>query len=213
LWKNDFEESRKYLDKAKELSPLNPDVESAESNYALHLAAFEEEKVFKLRAEADSLSGEGKFDEALAKYDEFKSKRTALSREEMIEYASIISCTKDYKRAIGIYTKLLNEQFDPIVALDRAKNYYLDQDSTRAVEELEGLNKSYPDDDDVREVLADAYVMTNKLSEAENIYRDLEKKATNEKSKHDIQQKMIYLGERYGKNKNYEKAILFIMKC
>jgi len=206
LWKNDFSESKKYLDIAKELSPHNLDVESVESNYALHLSAVEEEKVFKLRTEADELSGEGKFDEALAKFEEYKSKRTALSREEMIEYASIISCTKDYKRAIGIYDKLLIEKYDPIIALDRAKNYYLDQDSTRAVEELESLNKANPYDDDVRTILADSYIMTNKLSEAENIYRDLEKKAKDEKSKHDIQQRMIYLGESYAKNKNYEKA-------
>ena len=206
LWKNDFKESRKYLDKAKEISPLNTDLESAESNYALHLASFEEEKVFKLRAEADSLSGEEKYDEALFKFEEFKSKRKSLSRAEMIEYASIISCTKDYKRAIGIYDKLLNDQYDQVVALDRAKNYYLNQDSSKAVEELENLNKSDPDDDDVREVLADAYVMTNRLTEAEKIIRDLVKKVQDDKSKIDIQQKMIYLGEGYTKNKRYEKA-------
>ena len=206
LWRNDFTQSKTYLDKAKELSPFNPDVESAESNYALHLSAFEEEKVFKLRQEAGELTVEGKCDEALAKYEEFKSKRTALSREEMMEYASIISCTKDYKRAIAIYDKLLNEEFDFKAAFERAKNYYYDQDTTKAIEELESLNKSYPDNGEVRAQLGDAYLMTNNLSSAENIYRDLETKSTDEKSKDDIMQRMINLGDGYAKNKNYDKA-------
>src|ERR1035437_10298552 len=114
-----------------------------------------------------------------------------------MEYASIISCTKDYKRAIKIYDKLLNEQYDFKTAFERAKNYYYDQDSTKAVEELESLNNSNPDDDEVRAFLAGAYVMTNKLSSAENIYRDLERKAVDDKSKNDVFQMMLYLGDGY----------------
>ena len=206
LWKNDFEESKKYLEMAKELSPLNPDVEAVESNYALHLSAFEEQKVFKLRFEAGELAQAGNYEEALAKYEEFKSKRKSLSYEEMMEYASIISANKDYKKAIGIYDKMLNEKYDPKVALERAKDYYFDQDSTQAIEELEKLNKENPDDDNIRAVLADSYVMNNKPALAEIIYRDLEKKASDEKSKNDIMRRFIYLGEGFAKNKNYNKA-------
>lgn len=206
LWKNDFSESKKYLDIAKSISSANPDFETAESNYALHLSAFEEEKVFKLRTEAGELSLNGKCEEALSKYDDFKSKRSALSREETMEYAAIISCTKDYKRAIGIYDNLLTTQYDFNIALERAKNYIYDRDSLKAIDELESLNKSNPDDQEVRALLGDAYLMNGKLYNSESIYRELLSKSSDEKSKNDILQRMTNLGEGYANNKNYNKA-------
>ncbi|MEW6701520.1 MAG: tetratricopeptide repeat protein, partial [Bacteroidota bacterium] len=121
LWKKEFSEAKKYLDKANLIAPNNPEVESAESNYALHLSAYEEMKVFEIRSEAGKLAMEGKCSEALQKYEEYKSKRTGLTREEMIEYASIASCAKNFDKAIENYDKILADKFDYSLALQRAK--------------------------------------------------------------------------------------------
>ncbi len=172
-WKKNFPEARKYLDAAKKISPNSPEVEGAENNYALHLSAYEEQLVFELRLEAGRLAEEGLCNEAVAKFEEYKSKRTALTRDEMIEYASYFSCSEDYQKAIEIYDTLLNEQFDYDVALQRARNYYNVGDTTMAISELENLGKINPEDQKAQLYLADAYTVTNQFNKAEIIYREL----------------------------------------
>jgi len=172
-WKKNFPEARKYLDVAKKLAPNSPDVEGAENNYALHLSAYEEQLVFELRLEAGRLSAEGNCSEAVSKFEEYKSKRTALTREEMIEYANYLSCAQDFGKAVSVYDELLNEQFDYDIALQRARNYYNTGDTTLAITELESLGKMNPEDQKAKLYLADAYTVTNQFDKAELIYREL----------------------------------------
>ena len=206
-WKKNFIIAKKYLDLAKQISPNSPEVESAQSNYEIHLAANEEQKAFEIRNEAGRLSENGNCEEALAKYDDYRSKRTALTRDEMLEYASIASCAKEYSLAIEYYDKVLSDQFDYTVALHRAKNYYLNQDTTKALEELESINKLNPEDDEAKLILADTYAVTNQLDKSEAIYRELKSSTQDDpKQQEIINQRLVFLGEYYVKNKNYEKA-------
>ncbi|MCX6173844.1 MAG: tetratricopeptide repeat protein [Ignavibacteriales bacterium] len=206
-WKKNFSEAKKYLDIARQISPNSPEVESAQSNYEIHLAAYEGQKVFEIRNKAERLSEAGKCEEALAKYDDYRSKRTALTRDEMFQYAAIASCAKEYSLAIEYYNKILNEQFDYTAALHRAKNYYLNQDTTKALEELENICKLILEDDEARIILADTYVVTNQLDKSEAIYRDLKSKMQNDaKQQEIIIPRMVYLGKYFVKEKRYEKA-------
>jgi len=205
-WQKNFPEAKKYLEIAKQLYPKSFDVESAENDLALHQTAYDELKVFEIRGEAEKLSMEGKCDEALLKYDEYISKRTALSRDELIAYAAICSCSKNYSKAIDAYSKALDERFDFSIALLRAKNYYLNNDSTKAIQEFDNLSKISPDDDEARLFLADMYALANQLSKAEEIYRGLKSKAQDENQKELIDQKLVFLGEYYVKDKKLDKA-------
>ena len=205
-WQKNFPEAKKYLEIAKQVAPKSFDVESAESNLALHQTAYEELKVFEIRGEAEKLSMEGKCDEALLKYDEYISKRTALSRDELIAYAAIYSCSKNYSKAIDVYTKVLDERFDFSIALLRAKNYYLNNDSAKASQEFENLSKTSLDDDETRLFLADAYTSTFQLKKAEEIYYALKLKASTEEDKQSINKRLLFLGEYYARDKNYNKA-------
>lgn len=207
LWKKNFNEAKKYLDLARQISPNNPEVESAQSNYQIHLAEYEGQKVFEIRDQALRLSEEGKCDEALAKYDDYRSKRTALTRDELFQYAAIASCAKEYSLAIECYNKILTEKFDYTAALNRVKNYYLNQDTTKALEELENISRLIPEDDEARIILADTYVVTNQLDKSEAIYRNLKSKMPNDaKQQEKIIQRMVYLGKYLVKEKRYEKA-------
>lgn len=206
-WKKNFIEAKKYLDRAKQISPNNPEVESAQSNYEIHLAASEEQKVFEIRNQAGRLSEAGNCIDALAMYDEYRSKRTALTRDEMLAYAAIASCAKEYPLAIEYYDKVLSDQYDYTVALYRAKNYFLNQDTTKALQELESLSKLNPDDDDAKLILADTYAVTNQLDKSETIYRELKSKTQdNPKQQEVVDQRLVFLGEYYVKNKDYKKA-------
>lgn len=205
-WEKDFISAKKYLELSKQIAPKSTEVESSESNLELHMTAYEELKVFEIKGEAEKLSIAGKCDEALIKYEEYLSKRTAPSRDELIEYAGISVCAKNFSKAIDAYTKALDQQFDYSIALLRAKSYYFNQDSTNAVQEFESLSKMFPDDDEARLFLADAYTSTFQLKKAEDIYLALKSKALDEKQKQIIEQHFLFLGEYYVKDKNYEKA-------
>jgi|GEM_PF-258415 tetratricopeptide (TPR) repeat protein len=172
-WKKNFPEARKYLDIAKSLAPNSPEIEGAENNYALHLSAYEEQKVFEIRQEAGKLAEAGNCAEAVTKFEEYKSKRTALTRDEMTEYASYASCAQDYAKSIAIYDTLLAQQFDYHLALYRARDYYNNGDTTAALSELLNLSKINPEDMQAHLYLADAYAATNQLDKAELIYREL----------------------------------------
>ncbi|MDP3581085.1 MAG: tetratricopeptide repeat protein, partial [Ignavibacteria bacterium] len=149
---------------------------------------------------------EGKCVEALAKYDEYFEKRKSLTREEKIEYADIASRANNYPRAIQLYDEILAEGFDYKAALLRAKNYFLNSDTTKARTELESLSKINPDDDQALMLLANTYANTNRLEDAEQIYRTLKAKENSTVAKQDINQQMLFLAGNYIGAKNYERG-------
>ena len=205
-WKKDFILGRQYLDEAKGYYPGNSEVANMESVFQLRQQANDEAKIFEIRGEAGKLSMEGKCVEALAKYDEYFEKRKSLTREEKIEYADIASCANNYPRAIQLYDEILAEGFDYKAALLRAKNYFLNSDTTKARTELESLSKINPDDDQALMLLANTYANTNRLEDAEQIYRTLKAKENSTVAKQDINQQMLFLAGNYIGAKNYERG-------
>lgn len=205
-WKKNFPEAKKYLDIAKSIAPNDPEVETAESNYAIHLSAYEEQLVFEIKAEAGKYAADGNCEEARNKYEEYFSKRTAPTRDELREYADIVACTQDFPKAIEIYDKLLNDEFDYRLAVQRARIYYYNKDSLMAVSELESLQKIKPDDDELNLFLADAYAVTDQPAKAEKIYRELISKAENDQELKDLNKRLVFLGEYYIRNKELERA-------
>lgn len=206
-WNKDFVKAKKYLDLAHQIAPNSPDVVNAQNNYEIHLDANEERKIIEIRREAGKLREKGKCDEALATYDIYRSKKKVLSHEEMLEYASFASCAKQYSLAIEYYDKVLNDQFDYKAALYRVQNYFHNGDSTIALEELEKITKENPDDDEAKMVLADTYAIANQLEKSEKVYRELKSESKDNPRQHEIvNQRLIFLGEYYVKNKKYDKA-------
>lgn len=205
-WKKDFITGKQFLDEAKSYYPSNTEVANMESIFQLRLQAYDETKLFEIRGEAGKLSMEGKCVEALIKYDEYFEKRKSLTREEKIEYADIATCAKNYSRAIELYDEILKDEFDYKAALLRAKSYYLNSDTSKARIELESLSKINPDDDQAQLLLANAYASTNRMDEAEVIYRSLKAKEAGILAKQDIDQQLLYLAGSYIDSKNYEKG-------
>lgn len=206
-WKKDFETGQKYLDELKSYYPNNPEVANMESIFQLRQQADDETKLFEIRGEAGKLSMEGKCVEALAKYDEYFEKRKSLTREEKIEYADIATCALQYNRAIQLYDEILKEGFDYKAALLRAKNYFLNNDTTLARTELESLGKMNPDDEQARLLLANTYAATNRLEDAESIYRELKLKNNGAAANLDIDQQMLFLAGNYIDTKKYDKGV------
>ncbi len=206
LWKKNFTESKKYLDRAKVIDPKNPEIGNAESNYASHLSAFEEMKISELRVEAGRLAKGGNCDAALAKYEEYRTKRADLSNEELFEYAEINSCTGNFDKAIETYDKLLKDQFDYSLAFLRAKNIFFQRDTLLAVKEFESLAMINPEDSDLQIYLADSYALANQLSKAEMIYRRLKSKSASTEKIKELDKKILYLSDYYVAGKQFDKA-------
>lgn len=205
-WKKNFPEAKKYLEIAKKISPSNPEVISTESNYELHLSAYEELKVFEIKGEAEKLLMEGNCQDARTKIEEYFSKRVGPTREELAEYANILTCAQDYPKAIEIYDKLLNEEFDYHLALLRANVYYLNNDSLTAINELENLSKLNPGDIDNKILLADTYAAVGLPAKADSIYKSIEDSVTNEQERNSLNKKLILLSGSYIRVKELDKA-------
>ncbi|KAF0151173.1 MAG: tetratricopeptide TPR2 [Ignavibacteria bacterium] len=205
-WRKDFAAGKKYLDELVSYFPNNPEVANMESIFQLRQQADDETKLFEIRGEAGKLSMEGNCVDALAKYDEYFEKRKSLTREEKIEYAEIATCALQYKRAIELYDEIIKDGFDYEAALLRAKNYFLNNDTTKARTELESLEKMNPEDDQARLFLANTYAATNRLEGAESIYRELKMKAVSTAEKNDINLQLLFLAGNYIDAKKYEKG-------
>ncbi|MEJ5350250.1 MAG: tetratricopeptide repeat protein [Melioribacteraceae bacterium] len=205
-WKKNFPEAKKYLDIAKEIDPSNPEVVSAESNYELHLSAYEETKVFEIRAEAEKLFMEGNCSDARTKYEEYFSKRTGPSRDELIEYANILTCAEDYPKTIEIYDKLLSDEFDFKIALQRANAYFLNKDSLKAVEELEKLSRIDSIDINSKMDLANAFSIVGLPGKADSIYQSLKDSLKTSEELSLLNEKLITLGSSYIKTKELDRA-------
>lgn len=204
-WKKDFETAKLYLDKLKKLYPNNPETINMQSVYELRYQANEEAKIFAIRGEAGKLSMEGDCVAALAKYDEYFEKRKNLNRDEKMEYADIATCAKDYSKAIKLYDEILNEEFDFKAALLRAQNYFANGDTTLAKAELERLAKINPDDVPTKILLADTYVATKRFDQAEKLYKEVKSKS-DDNSKKDIDQKLIYLAGYLAEDKQFDRS-------
>lgn len=205
-WKKNFPEAKKYLDIAKEIDHNNPEVISSESNYELHLSAYEEIKVFEIRAEAEKLFMEGNCQDARTKYEEYFSKRTGPTRDELIEYANIVSCAEDYPKALEIYDKILSEEFDFKVALQRINVLYLNKDSIKAVEELEQLSNRDTLDIESKMDLANAFSMIGLPLKADSIYNAIKDSLKTPEELSLLNEKLITLGNSYVRTKQLERA-------
>lgn len=205
-WKKNFPEAKKYLDIAKQIDPANPEVISSESNYELHLSAYEEVKVFEIRAEAEKLFMENKCSEARAKYEEYFSKRTGPTRDELIQYANIVSCAEDYNKAIEIYEQLIKDEFDFKVALMLANAYYLNKDSLKALQVLDVIKRKDFLDIETKMDLASAYSMIGMPFKADSIFREIKDSLKSVADINLFNEKIISLSNSYIRTNNLDKA-------
>ncbi len=205
-WKKNFPEAKKYLEIAKKIDPNNPEVISSESNYELHLSAYEEIKVLEIRAEAEKLFMEGNCQEARIKYEEYFSKRTGPTRDELIEYANIVSCSEDYSKALEIYEKLLNEEFDLKVALQYVNVLFLNKDSLKAVEKLKSISEKDLFDIEEKMDIAYAYSMIGLPMKADSIYLSINDSLKTPEEFSLLNEKLVMLGNSYVRTGQLEKA-------
>jgi len=69
---------------------------------------------------------DGDYDGAVAKYDEYLTKITAPTKQELLEYGDILFAAKQYENAIDAYDQILEEGDDFDVQLLENKSTVVD---------------------------------------------------------------------------------------
>ena len=172
-WEKNFEESKKYLDIAKSLEPNSSIVSATEQFYERALSANEGLKIIQIRSDAGQLAMNRDYEGAVAKYDEYLSKITAPTRQELLEYADILFAAKYYDKAVSTYDQILLDGDDFDVSLLRARAQLYTNDSTAALNKLILLAEQKPESYEANLYLADAYSRMEEYDEARDIYETM----------------------------------------
>ncbi len=172
LQQRDFIASRNYINRIKELDPLNSALDQLESDFEIGKVTAEQARLFEILQQGRQLALENQCQEALVKYDEY----LAGTEPNVIiqkEYANVNVCAKNYNKAIAIYNILLNQKYDFETDLMRAKTYYYMRDSVNALSSFQRLVKEKPGDFVSNLYLGDSYTMMHQYSEAADVYENM----------------------------------------
>ncbi|MCC6549375.1 MAG: tetratricopeptide repeat protein [Ignavibacteriaceae bacterium] len=169
----DFNKALEFLTLAKTIDPKSKEVEAIQNYYDSNLELEEDRKNFEILVEARNLAVEQKCDEALLKYDEYFSKISNPSRFEQIEYADVNLCAGNFEESLNIYDRLLENEYDYDISLQRAKVYLWSGDSLRALSELTRLVEEDTSNFESRFYLAETYETMEEFDDAREIYSKL----------------------------------------
>ena len=172
-WKREHAQAKKLIDRAYKVSPNNPEIANVESFYNAQIALEDDRVKLDKRAEIGELVKDEDYDGALELFDEYFEMDESPSRQVYREYAQINFATGNYNTAIEIYDKLLEEEYDNRIALDRANTYLGSGDSLKALNAFLELSENDPDNYDAKMGLANSYVAIHQYGDADDIYDEL----------------------------------------
>lgn len=172
-WQKNFEDAKKYLAISKNLAPNSNMVISAEQFYLRSLSANEGLKIIKIRAAAGQLAMDGDYEAAVEKYDEYLSKITAPTRQELLEYADILFAAKYYDKAVTIYDQILEEGDDFDAELLRARAQLWTADSAAALNQFKILAAKNPESYEANLYLGEAYSKMRQYDDAKDVYEKM----------------------------------------
>lgn len=190
---NKPEESKKYIDWAKKIDPLNPGIEKTELLYFNYQKALKEERIYSLIETGRKFVTEGNCEQASAKFDEYFSLVKSPTDSELIEFADICNCLQKYEEANSIYSRILEKEYRSDVALLRAKNLLWSKDYNKALADLKLVTTKNPNDYEAKAFLGEAYQNLKQHSMAENIYKDVLSESQNEQINEMVRENMSYL--------------------
>jgi tetratricopeptide (TPR) repeat protein len=197
---SNFEGAKEYLNRAHRIDPGSKDVKAAQDLYEASLRAEGQRQTFALLDSARQLTSAGNCVMAVKMYEGYLARTSEPGKTILLEYADAHSCMKNLQKAIQICDELLAQGYDFDVALMRAKNLLWSGDSLRALQELKRLVGEKPQDFMSSLYLGEAYQRTGRLSEARDVYDQLQKLAATAEERNLLRSRVQYLpaGGIYG---------------
>ncbi|MCE1188222.1 MAG: tetratricopeptide repeat protein [Ignavibacteria bacterium] len=185
-----FAEAEAIIKDARAKHPGAKEIDIIQNSYDSKMAQEPEYQNFQVLVSARETAAAGDCPGAIEKYNEYFSNSKAPSKLELIEFADVNSCAKNYKKALEIYDKLLAEEYDYDVALLKAKATLWGGDSISAKNQLIELMRKDTSNFDARFYLAEAYEHLKDIDSAKVIYDSLYV-ATPDSAKRDLITKRI----------------------
>ena len=118
------------------------------------------------------LSREGRFQEAITKFEEYWALRGRRTRDEVKEYAALYSAAGDFVNAVSIWHDLLAERYEYDIEKEIAKNLFYLGDYTGTIATTERLVRDNPADFEVRILQGDAYRDAGRYADATSAYAE-----------------------------------------
>lgn len=196
-WKNDFLNADKYFEEARVLSPNNKQISDVANIINLRKSQFDEVQIYQILVSAAKYVQSGDCESALKKYDEYYSKTNQFTRQQLIEYASIANCAKQYRLAVESYDKLLAEQYDVDLAFQRIISKANSGDTLNTVSEIEKLAQLKEANFETNSLLALAYSSANQPKKAEIVLRRMLQYELDEEKKIAVERQLLSLSTTY----------------
>ena len=168
-----FDDAKAKIDQGNAISPGSKEIETVQNFFDVTMALEEDRKNFEILVAARETAVTGDCPAAIIKYDEYFSKIKAPSKIELLEFADIQSCAKNYGKALEIYDQLLAQEKDYDVEVLKAKATLWGGDSLNALEQFKTLSKTDTSNFDAKFYMAEAYERLKNYDEAKNIYSSL----------------------------------------
>ncbi len=168
-----FDGAKEKIEEGNKISPNSKEIESVQNFYDVTMALEEDRKNFEILVDARETAVAGDCPGSLVKYDDYFSKIKAPSKIELLEYADINSCAKNFSKALEIYDKLLAEEYDYDVAVLKAKASLWSGDSVAALAQFQKLAKEDTTSFDAKFYLAETYESFKNYDSAKAIYEAL----------------------------------------
>lgn len=173
-----YDEGKQLIEKARLINPNSKEILTVEDYYNAVMSYQEGQKIYQILFDARDLVAAGDCQGALTKYEDYFSKISSPTRQELFEYADVNACAKNYQKSFDIVNKLIEEEYDYDMAIFRGKAYLWLGDSVTALKEFQKLVAERPDNFDARFNLAAAYEYNQEYGEAEDIYNQLIEEST-----------------------------------
>ncbi|MBK8660343.1 MAG: tetratricopeptide repeat protein [Ignavibacteriales bacterium] len=170
--KNNFDQASALIDSVRAIDPNHPELETLLSNLETSKLRAAEEALFQSLEVGREKIRAGDCQGALEVYDDFLIKHEG-NRTILKEYADINSCLKNYDKALAIYDSLINQEYDYLIDLERAKVYFSKGDYQKSISEFERLVKEDNADFAAKLFLGDAYAQVEDYDKARDMYDSL----------------------------------------
>ncbi len=156
--------------KAAAIDSTNSDYVDIKSMYELLKLKKKEEYYVSQVNKADSLMREGKYKEAIPKYEEY-IENVGERKNVLLSLGNAYLMDNDYDSALQTFDKL--ERLDPSfeTQLTKAKILFWSGDSLNVVNEFQKLLEEKPDDPELKVYLGDSYFREHDYKLADSLYR------------------------------------------
>ncbi len=169
---NDLKNADHYVSLAVEINPSSLEIERLKFGINRQQEINKQNELYSILEEARNKANNKDCNGAVILYEKY-NELTSPDKNILLEEADAFVCAKDYHSAIKIYNQLLSQSYDYEINKKKAKVILWGSNPLTALNELQKLNASKPNDSEVRMYIGDAFMQLKQYDKARKIYNEL----------------------------------------